>query len=340
MIFLLKKIIKGLIVFAVFFSIMFMISTNYYIVSPGSTEPLSELVFVEGTNNTSEGEFYLTTVNQTRANIISWLYGYFNPYVELVERENVIPEDIEIEDYREKMNRYMQDSINISQVVALKRAGYEIQVESEGIEVVEIPDSSPARGILEEGDLIIEIDGSKIPVAEEMVENIRERQIGEPVDLTIERNGKQHELTVETVESSDEPGSGALEIYIITSGWSPVFPLEINIDSGDIGGPSAGLMFVLEIKNQLTEYDLTAGEKIAGTGTINMDEEIGSVGGVRHKMVAAEGAGIRYFFVPKDNAWIAEYVEGYYDDFDAVIVETLDDALDFLKKLRQEEITT
>ncbi|UMZ73316.1 PDZ domain-containing protein [Natranaerofaba carboxydovora] len=336
-----KKIIKGFVVFIVILAFalvtMFMISTDYYLVRPGSIEPLSELIVVEGSENISDGEFYLTTVNQTRANALVWLYGYFNPYVELVEREDVLPEDMEVDDYREMMNQYMEDSKNMSKVIALKRIGYDIEVKSDGIKVMEVPETSPANGILQEGDLITKVDGEEIPIAEEMVEKVKDRQIGDTVNLLFEREGEIYEKDIKTVESPNSPGSAALEIFVKTSGWTPVFPIDIEIDSGDIGGPSAGLMFALEIKNQLTDYDLTAGKKIAGTGTINMDEEVGSVGGVRHKMVAAESEGVRYFFAPKANEWIAHYVEEFYDDFDAVIVEDLDDALDFLEELREKK---
>ncbi len=335
-----KRFVKGFTAFViisiVILVLMFFISTDNYLVRPGDAEPLSELITVEGGNNNSKGEFYLTTVNQTRANILIWLYGYFNPYVELVERKDVVPEEMDVEDYREMMDQYMEDSKNMSQTVALKRAGYEIKIESDGVEVVEIPESSPAKGVLKTGDLVKKIDGKEVVLAEEMVEKIRERSPGEIVRLIFERNDQRYEESIQAVESDDDPNSAALEVFIKTSNWSPVFPLEVTIDSKNIGGPSAGLMFALEIKNQLTDYDLTAGERIAGTGTINMEEEVGSVGGVRHKMVAAERAGIRYFLAPKGNSWVAEYVSDYYDDFDAVIVESLDDVLDFLEHLRKD----
>lgn len=326
---------------AVLLFVMFKISTDYYIVRPGSSEALSELVNVEGGYNLAssdrsrQGEFYLTTVNQTPANLLAWIYGYLNPYVGLVEREDVIPEDMEIEDYRDMMKRHMEDSKETSKVVALENAGYEIKIDSEGILIVGVQEESPARGVLEEGDLVIEVDGKEVKLAEEMVEIVNERDIGEPVEIRYKRKGEAHTEKIETVKRRGDDGraQAALKVFVRTKGWSPVFPMEIEIDSGDIGGPSAGLMFALEIKNQLTEYDLTGGKKIAGTGTLNLEGDVNSVGGVRHKMVAASEEGVRYFLVPGGNASVAEYVADYYDEFDAVIVDDFQDALDFLQDL-------
>lgn len=69
----------------------------------------------------------------------------------------------------------------------------------------------------------------------------------------------------------------------------------MKIDSHEIGGPSAGLMFTLEIYNQLVEEDLTNGHEIAGTGTINDKGEIGPIGGIQQKVVAASDAGAEVF---------------------------------------------
>jgi len=46
------------------------------------------------------------------------------------------------------------------------------------------------------------------------------------------------------------------------------FPFPIEISSGEVGGPSAGLMFSLGLYDTRTPEDLT-GRTIAGTGTID-----------------------------------------------------------------------
>ena len=107
--------------------------------------------------------------------------------------------------------------------------------------------------------------------------------------------------------------------------------MDVTIDSQNIGGPSAGLMFTLEIINQLTEDDLTGGHRIAGTGTIDQEGSVGPIGGVRQKIFGAINAGADYVFVPAVNH--PEAVEAAGDDIEVVLVEIIDDALAFLEAL-------
>jgi len=106
------------------------------------------------------------------------------------------------------------------------------------------------------------------------------------------------------------------------------FPIDVTIDSQNIGGPSAGMMFTLEIMNQLTEQDLTGGQRIAGTGTIALDGTVGAIGGVTQKVNAAIDAGAVVVLVPAGNYDNAVAAAG--DKIVVVRVETIDDALAYL----------
>jgi PDZ domain-containing protein len=107
------------------------------------------------------------------------------------------------------------------------------------------------------------------------------------------------------------------------------FPVEINHQKTD-GGPSAGLMFTLGVYDKLTSHDLTGGRKIAGTGTINLDGKVGSVGGIPQKVVAAERAGAQYFLSPSGNYQVALT---YAKRMQVVKVNTAQEAIDFLNSL-------
>jgi PDZ domain-containing protein len=109
----------------------------------------------------------------------------------------------------------------------------------------------------------------------------------------------------------------------------PPFPIEIR--AGDVGGPSAGMMHTIAIVDSLTEGELTHGRVIAGTGTIDLDGNVGSIGGIRQKVVAAEAAGAEYILVPEANYESALTAER--DDIEIVPVATLDQAISFLESL-------
>jgi PDZ domain-containing protein len=129
----------------------------------------------------------------------------------------------------------------------------------------------------------------------------------------------------------DDPNRGMVGVLLTDASTETVFPVDITIDSQNIGGPSAGLMFALEIMNQLTEEDLTKGRAIAGTGTIARDGTVGAIGGIKQKVYGAIDAGAEFVLVPSSNYPDAILAAG--DDITVIEVATIDDALAFLATL-------
>ena len=80
------------------------------------------------------------------------------------------------------------------------------------------------------------------------------------------------------------------------------FPFPITITVGNIGGPSAGMMFALGIIDKLTPMNLTGGKFIAGTGEITASGEVEPIGGIQQKMVGARDAGATVFLTPAATA--------------------------------------
>lgn len=153
------------------------------------------------------------------------------------------------------------------------------------------------------------------------------------------RNGKQlkENLNVKTIPNGN--GRVGIGVSIVTERELVVDP-KVKINSHEIGGPSAGLMFTLEIYNQLVEEDLTKGHEIAGTGTINEKGEVGPIGGINQKVVAASDAGAEVFFAPNEKgAEKSNYKDALETAKDIktkmkiIPVDTLDDALTYLEKM-------
>lgn len=308
------------------------ISNNYTVVAPGVTLDLKEVVQVEKGVRDEKGSFLLTTVSTRHSNIPLLFYAALHPYVNIEKRERIIPPGMDLEKYMEYMKQWMEESQKIAEVVALRRAGYKPIIMGRGARVVEIMEDSPARGLILPEDIITKVDGIKVNLAEEVVNLVTRRRIGEKVNIEIERNGRKISLTVPTVESKTEKGRPMIGVLITTLDWKPVLPVDIKIDTGDIGGPSAGVMFTLEILNQLTPGDLTKGRKIAGTGTISLDERVGEIGGVTQKVAAAARDGAEIFFVPEKNAEEA-FKAAKNLNIEIIPVKTLQDVLNYLEKL-------
>jgi PDZ domain-containing protein len=328
-----RKIIKIAVTALVIGSLLILPRTGYHAVMPGSAEDLSRLVRVDNSAGVDEGTFFLVTVRQQPAPPALFLYALLNPTVELRERRQMIPPGMDPAEYEALLQRMMRESQDLAKVIALRRLGYNVTIESDGVEVVEVGADSPARGMLEPGDIILAVDGQRVVLVDELISRIQRRRVGDPVTLTIRRGALEQEVSISTTRHVEMPEKAAIQVLVQTLNWSPQLPIAVEIETGDISGPSAGLMFVLEILNQLDPGDLTGGRLIAGTGTISLKEEIGGIGGVRQKVVAAEKAGARYFLLPVENC---EEARPFARQITLVPVSNLSQVLEFLGNLRLE----
>ncbi len=322
--------LRYLLIFLVIILCGFFIRLDYYIVKPSRAVELGDLITVEGKDPDDRGAFFLVTVSQQRAAPFTLLYASINPYLDINPISAVIRRGMDEEEYRLLQAENMRESRLMAQVVALRRAGYELEIDSEGVEIVGFLENAPAEPDLELGDKLLKIDGKQVLLASEVPLLVQERQVGDSVNVTLLRNDSLLELKLFTGEHPEEEGLPFLGIYIKTLPWEVDIPLDIAMDTGRIGGSSAGMMFTLEIINQLLDKDITAGRKIAGTGTIDFTENIGRIGGVTQKVVAAERAGAEYFLVPEANY---EAARNAARRIIIVSVDNLEQALNFLKTL-------
>jgi PDZ domain-containing protein len=242
----------------------------------------------------------------------------------------------------------MMDTSQQNAIVSgLRAAGEKVNINYKGVFVYFVYPESKARGILEVGDIITAVDGHPVHRSEELIEYLNaNKKAGDKAKLTFLRDGVEKTADIELMElgadNQTEPGTPKkVGIGVRPENKMELdLPRKVKIKAEDIGGPSAGMMFALEIYSQITPGDLTKGYKIAGTGTINLEGEVGQIGGIRHKIVAAHEQGAEIFFVPAD---VGEHDTNAKDAADeakklgynmkVVPVRTLQDAIDYLQKL-------
>ncbi|HHY32028.1 MAG TPA: PDZ domain-containing protein [Firmicutes bacterium] len=304
------------------------LARNYVVISPGPAESLATMVRVEGGVRDAKGDFLLTAVTSRPASLASCVAAAVSPVVDLVPRSQEIPRGMDTNKYLKIMEGMMRESEVVAGAVALRKLGYEVHVETV-VRIEEVLKDSPAQGLLEEGDVILAVDGQPVGTAEEVVKRIGARHPGTPVDLTILRGGRTLDFTVPTVPHPEDRTQAAVGVLVSPSVTEDL-PVEITINPHEIKGSSAGLMFTLEILDQLDPRDLTAGQTIAGTGTISLDGTVGPVGGVKQKVAAAERAGARYFLVPAENARAAREAA---TRLEVIPVRDIDEALHALDKI-------
>lgn len=326
-----KRFIRATLIMAAIIIVGLYVRIDYFIVRPSRAVELGTLISVENAFDVQDrGRLYLVTISQQRASIFTAIYGYIHPYMEVKAIDTVIPDGMDEVEYRQQLREIMSESQQLAQVVALRRAGYEVDILSDGVIVIGLLDEAPAENYLEEGDLIIEVDNSRVSLATEVSAIVQDRLVGEEVKLLVTRQEVNLELIIPTGANPDDSDMPFLGILIQTSSLEPQIPIAIEMNTGRIGGPSAGLMFVLEILNQLTPEDITRGKSIAGTGTIDLNENIGRVGGVRQKVVAAKNAGAEIFFVPFGNY---DQAAGVIGNIEVVPVKNLEEVLFYINNL-------
>ncbi len=307
------------------------IPSGYYILEPAAPMALREIIQVEESYREEDwGEFYLTAVGQRRATL--WDLGLFflmpaREDRELSPVEATIPPDMSEVEYLEFMSRLMQDSQLEAQAAAYREAGYQVAISSQGVEVVQVMEESRAVDILKSGDIIKEIEGERVEMPSEAQQVIRGFPAGSELNLIILRNGEEIEVEVITREYEDDPERSSLGIYITSAGLDYEMPERVSFAPGNLVGPSAGIMFALEIYNQLTEEDITGGRKIAGSGTINYRGDIGPVDGVRLKYKSAVDLGTELFIIPADLPGDIDLL----NDIEIIEVESLSELLDKLQ---------
>ncbi|MBX9391693.1 PDZ domain-containing protein [Streptomonospora nanhaiensis] len=309
----------------------------YLVASPGvALDTLGEadgepVIRIDGTRSYEhDGELSMVTVQYaggpgTRMDLFTVLGAWLSPSQAVLPEEALFPPDQTIEEITESQTLEMNDSQMNATAAALNQLNIDYETRAYVARVVE---DMPAHGELREGDVITEVDGEAVGDKDEAVELVGDREPGDPVRLTLRRDGRTVRTELETTRN--EEGDPVVGVLIADR---MDFPIEVDISVGEIGGPSAGMMFALGIMDRLSQEGLTGGHDIAGTGTITPEGEVGGVSGVAQKMVSAERLGAEYFLVAEDSC-PQTFDSAAAGEIEVVRVADLQDAVDALETIR------
>lgn len=309
-------------------ALLVFVPVPYAVGAPGPTQDTlgeqegTPLIEVTGAPTyTSSGELRLTTVSYaggpgypvTVPSVIeAWISG--TKIVSPVEA--VFPSDRSKDQIDQENQAEMVSSQENATVAALEELGYAVPAK---LEVAGTVDGSGAVGVVQEGDVVVALQGAEIATYTELVDALGQIEPGERVTLGIERAGDP--LDVEIVTGQRESGGSQLGVFI-----DPSFdlPVDVKIQIEDIGGPSAGTMFALGIIDKLTPQDEVNGVIIAGTGTMDVDGTVGPIGGIRQKLAGARRDGATWFLAPARNC--DEVVGNIPDGLRVAKIDTLHSA--------------
>jgi PDZ domain-containing protein len=315
-------------------------SLPFYITKPGMAKALKPIITVKS-GKKDKGNFMLTTVRMGQANIYSYAEAKMSKFEEIYPESEILNPTETEEEFNVRQLYLMKDAKLNATDVAYRKAGLPVKYKYNGIYVLSVLPNMPANGKLKAGDRIFKVDGHTFSSSKEFMDYVRTKKAGEELTFTYLRNKQTNTVKIQVKPFKQEPKRVGIGISLVDDKEVIVNP-PVKIVTDEIGGPSAGLMFSLEIYNQLTKDDLTRGHQIAGTGTIDADGTVGPIGGIEQKIVAADKAGAEIFLAPNEHG---AKKSNYRDALKAaheigtkmkiVPVDTFDEAVAYLKKLPQ-----
>jgi len=322
-----------LIIIIIILILVNLITTPYYLVVPGQCVNLSQNIIVENGGKDAKGKFLLTSTTIIKANLLLYLYNFFDTNVDLknYNKENLV--NLNQKEYIDVMDKLMQESQMIAKIVALKKVGYLPEISGQGILVNKILDHSSAKDKLLPGDVIVKVNDQPINTREEFSKMVQSYISTQVIKITFLRNNHTYSALIPIIElpnTDNKIERLGIGIYATNKDIKCKFPLKIEIFLDKIKGPSAGLMIALEILNQLTENDLSNSLIIAGTGNLEIDGKIYEVDDIKQKIISAKKQKADIFLVPQNN-----YQEAlkFNQDIKIIPVIDFDDAIMKLIKL-------
>ena len=323
-----KKLLIVLLGLFISISSLSLIKTDYYFMSPGPPYQW-DIEYGNIENYEFDGNLFQLTVRRDEANALIYAWSLVNESYDLYPREVILPDGVSPKELTEISIQNMRTSENVAIAVALKNLGYEIDTKGDGVSVVGLLDDSPVKDKLKKGDLLNSINNIEIFSATEFISTLRTYSIGETVSIGLLRevDGVKEQMYIETtlIEHVEYKGEPMVGFLATTVNERFDFPFEIDIKTGNVGGPSAGLMMALNVYNNLIPEDITNSMIVAGTGTIEIDGSVGPVGGIKQKIIAAKRAGAELILVPVANF---EEAQPFETDKTAIVaVYSFDEAL-------------
>lgn len=305
-------------------TLILLIPLPYYVKFGGGIIKLDKKIEInEKGENGSFGALY---VKESKAVVLTYLLAHIVPSYEYEKEENVTIEEEDTKDYNYREKLYFTSSAEAATKVAYEKAGKSVKEESSKFLIIYVDKDSKTN--LKVGDQVLKINNKDVTTYDEIRKYIDEEQ--NSIKITVKRNNKVINTKNNYMTIEGEKKLGVVISNEIKYTSTPKVNFKFN---GKEAGPSGGLMIALTIYDKLVKEDITKGRLVVGTGTININGEVGEIGGIKYKLMAANSKKADIVFVPEANYKEAKRI---YDtksyNFDLVSVKTFDDAVNYLER--------
>jgi Lon-like protease len=318
----------GLVLLAVALGSIILPSDDY-IFLPDPAHPVAPLVTVPGGKDPTSGGIYYVDVVVRKAKLLEKLFGGLHEGADLYPASAINPPGVDDSQRRRIDLEDMAHSQQVAAAVALQAAGRKVTIRTVGAKVDAVEPGKPAVGKLQPDDVITAVDGTRVRNQHDVTVVMQRHAVGDVVAFTVQRGKSSSLIRIKTAASDDEQKRPVVGVFLEPA-LDIHLPIDVRIDAGAVGGPSAGLAFALDVLAELGR-NITHGKKIAATGEILADGTVGPIGGIKQKTIGARRAHVDAFLVPAGEN--ARDARRYADGLRIIPVKTFPQALRVLATL-------
>jgi Lon-like protease len=277
--------------------ILYRVPSGEYILLPDVAHPVAPLVAVKGAKTPKgAGTIYFVDVFERQARELDTVFPWLHPHATFLPGNEVVPPGSTGNAVIRAELREMSMSQRIAAAVAERKLGYHVVIHPDGVLVNVLDLGTPAARKLESADVIEGVNGTATPTLAKLRSFMSRVTPGDAVTLKILRGAKTLSARIRTFALRQDP-QRALIGFEPAQAAQITLPVRVTIHAGEIGGPSAGLAFALEVMQQLGA-NVTHGHDVAATGEMELDGSVAPIGGVKQKTYGVREAGADVFLVP------------------------------------------
>ena len=335
-----RLVIAGVVLLAVA-GILYVAPSNEYLFLPDRARLVAPYVKVKGERDDNDGGgIYYVAVEVKKASILEKLFHGLHEGSTLVPESAVRSQGESDTQHRRIELRAMAQSQEIAAAVALKELGYAVDVSSPGTVIAAVAPDGPAAGKLRTNDIVERVDGLRTLSPADLRRLIGRHEPGQTVDLLVRRGDGLRTVAIKTATDPHDPARPIIGVFTdctIQRTTKIRLPVPVHIDLGQVGGPSAGLAFALDVVEELG-HDVDHGHKVAASGELCVDGTVVPVGGLKQKTIGARRAGCDVFLVPAGEN--AQEARRYAGSMRVLPVKSFQQALQVLAKLPRKQRKT
>ncbi|HEU0304607.1 MAG TPA: S16 family serine protease [Gaiellaceae bacterium] len=325
----LRLLVAGAVLGVVTLGVLWLAPSDDYLLLPDEAHPVAPLVTVE-TPKRGGGKdgIYFVDLLQRRATLLESFFPSIRDGSTLVPEERLNPHGIAESVRKQADLGQMARSQEIAAAVALRQLGYDVEVRERGAFVVSVFEDLPAVGKVSPGEVIVAVDGRPVRSTSDLQQLIAANPPGTEIALTLENREHRRRVRLTTAPNPELPKRSVIGV-LVEPAADIRLPIDVSIDAGSIGGPSAGLAFALDVMEKLGT-DVDHGRRVAATGELSLDGSVHRVGGMKQKTIGARAADVDVFLVPVENVAEARRHAG---DLRIVPVRSLPQAVRALSRI-------